>query len=132
MTTKKDLKKQIEGLMDLVQHLNKSREELTEKLDKEINTSNTYLNRYNECKKNLEKSEKVLDDLFAETHVKNVYINEKKRTTVVEFGNGKKVTVKCAKNVKFDKYAAVAYALAEQLFTNNSSFKRVVDRATRK
>lgn len=66
------------------------------------------------------------------SHINKVISNPKKRTTVVVFGDNKKVIVKCARNVKFELYSAVAYALAEKLYKNNSQFKRVVDNATKR
>ena len=66
------------------------------------------------------------------SHIKSVISNPKKRTTVVIFGDDKKVIVKCAKDVKFELYSAVAYALAEKVYKNNSQFKRVVNNATKK
>lgn len=66
------------------------------------------------------------------SHINKVISNPKKRTTVVVFGDDKKVIVKCAKNVKFELYSAVAYALAEKIYRNNSQFKRVVNNATKR
>ena len=66
------------------------------------------------------------------SHIEKVISNPKKRTTVVVFGDNKKVIVKCAKNVKFELYSAVAYALAEKVYKNNSQFKKVVDNATKR
>lgn len=66
------------------------------------------------------------------SHIQKVISNPKKRTTVVVFGDGNKVIVKCAKNTKFELYSAVAYALAEKIYKNNSQFKKVVINATKK
>ena len=64
--------------------------------------------------------------------IKKIVCNEKKKATTVFFADKGVVVVKCAKGVKYDKYTAVAYAIVEKIFENNSKFKRVVDKLEEK
>lgn len=71
--------------------------------------------------------EQYFADKQANKITKIAYNKEKKATTVF-FADKGVVVVKCAKGVKSDIYSAVAYALAEKRYGNNTNFKKEVDR----
>lgn len=59
-------------------------------------------------------------------------VKEKGRATIVWFPNGVKIVVKKAKGEHGDIYTAVAYAICEHIYGNNSQFKKYIDRKVEK
>lgn len=59
-------------------------------------------------------------------------VKEKGRATIVWFPNGDKIVVKKAKGENGDIYTAVAYAICEHIYGNNTQFKKFVDRRVEK
>jgi len=58
--------------------------------------------------------------------IDKIYVNEKKRTTVVTFEDGTKEKIKLGKGDKFDVYNAVAICIAKKRYGNNSAFKKEI------
>lgn len=107
---------------------NKKIKERSEKLDKANETIGNYLMFITEKNKEHELfREQYFTDKQANKITKITYNKEKKATTVF-FADKDVVVVKCAKGVKSDIYSAVAYALAEKRYGNNTNFKKEVDR----
>lgn len=88
------------------------------------------LETYKEQKEELTETRKYYDNelnnLFR-LYINKIVHNKEKGTTVVWFDNKEKVIVKRRKGTKDDVYSAVAYAIAERLYGNNTRFKKVVD-----
>ena len=90
----------------------------------------TYKEQKEETEKQLTETRKYYDNelnnLFR-LYINKIVHNKEKGTTVVWFDNKEKVIVKRRKGTKDDVYSAVAYAIAERLYGNNTRFKKVVD-----
>lgn len=68
---------------------------------------------------------------YANTYIRNIWVNKKKGFVVVELSKGtktKKIKVHKEKGVKFDVYAAVCAAMAIFEYGNNSKLKRDIER----
>lgn len=62
--------------------------------------------------------------------VVSVLVNREKEITTVKFADGDIKMVKCAEGVPFDEYFAVASALAEHVYGNNTQFKKAIKEYT--
>ena len=61
-----------------------------------------------------------------EVLIDKIYVNEKKKTTVVVFEDGTKETVKLEEGGSFDVYNAVAICIAKRVYGSNSAFKKAI------
>lgn len=62
--------------------------------------------------------------------IRNILVNREKEITTVTFIDGDIKMVKCAEGVPFDEYFAVASALAEHVYGNNTQFKKAIKKHT--
>lgn len=58
--------------------------------------------------------------------IKTIYVNDKKKTTVVVFEDGTKEKVKLEEGGSFDVYNAVAICIAKRVYGSNSAFKKAI------
>lgn len=96
--------------------------ELEELLQNARECQNHYQNLYCETIKEKWKLQEKYYGLFPRRVLRY------KDTTLVYFLNGLSVRVKKDKNTPDSVYSAVAYAIAEKMFKNNSHFKNKVDK----
>ena len=61
-----------------------------------------------------------------EVLIDKIYVDEKKKTTVVAFEDGTKEKVKLEEGGSFDVYNAVAICIAKRVYGSNSAFKKAI------
>ena len=105
----------------------------TEKKRATIQNQYTELEKqYNQLNKKYDElgeySKRIYIDNYLETTITKIKSDENKKTATIFFANDKKRILKYAKNTKYNKYIAVAYALIEKKYGSISQFKKSVDK----
>ena len=129
-------------IIGITQDFKKMKQEyvkLDAKLTKTENLRASIQNQYTELEKQYNQLNKKYDELdeyskriyidnHLETTITKIKSDENKKTATIFFTNNKKRILKYAKNTKYNKYIAVAYALIEKKYGSISQFKKSVDK----